>query len=396
VIILEKTAFLVFLVNTLFTAIGGLLHISLPLYVAENLGVSQGAITSGFILSFSSLVSLVSQIAWGYLSDVFRDRLRIALAGSILTLIFFAIALIYQQSFEIIKAIYILSPVGGSAVGVALYAYTADIGIHSLSKTMGFFWAGASLGWALTVAITGFLLEYLGIAGIYTIALSLALIGTILIIIISVKSRLNLSYNREARFSLEIFVKLFRNKYFVVLFIYSFLFLVGDIVKNIFVVQYMSYQLGLGETLSTAILALASFSEVPMYLIAIKSLRRLGSSQTLYLSMLSMSIYLYLYALARKIPEVVTLMIFYSIPWTTYALSISVLIPLTVDEETRGTALSLINANYTLVGATLSIPLGYITSTLGYQKMFIIVATTIILTSIILSPVIYPLKNRYT
>ncbi|MCC6017338.1 MAG: hypothetical protein LM582_09915, partial [Desulfurococcaceae archaeon] len=109
-----------------------------------------------------------------------------------------------------------------------------------------------------------------------------------------------------------------------------------------------------------------------------------------------MSIYLYLYALVRKIPEVVTLMIFYSIPWTTYALSISVLIPLTVDEETRGTALSLINANYTLVGATLSIPLGYITSTLGYQKMFVIVATTIILTSIILSPVIYPLKNRYT
>jgi len=396
VIILEKTAFLVFLVNTLFTAVGGLLHISLPLYVAENLGVSQGAITSGFILSFSSLVSLVSQIAWGYLSDVFRDRLRIALTGSILTLIFFAIALIYQQNFEIIKAIYILSPVGGSAVGVALYAYTADIGIHSLSKTMGFFWAGTSLGWALTVAITGFLLEYLGIAGIYTIALSLALIGTILIVMISVKSKLNLSYNREARFSLEIFVKLFRNKYFVVLFIYSFLFLVGDIVKNIFVVQYMSYQLGLGETLSTAILALASFSEVPMYLIAIKSLRRLGSSQTLYLSMLSMSIYLYLYALVRKIPEVVTLMIFYSIPWTTYALSISVLIPLTVDEETRGTALSLINANYTLVGATLSIPLGYITSTLGYQKMFIIVATTIILISIILSPVIYPLKNRYT
>lgn len=395
-IILEKTAFLVFLVNTLFTAIGGLLHISLPLYVAENLGVSQGAITSGFILSFSSLVSLVSQIAWGYLSDVFRDRLRIALTGSILTLIFFAIALIYQQNFEIIKAIYILSPVGGSAVGVALYAYTADIGIHSLSKTMGFFWAGASLGWALTVAITGFLLEYLGIAGIYTIALSLALIGTILIVMISVKSKLNLSYNREARFSLEIFVKLFRNKYFVVLFIYSFLFLVGDIVKNIFVVQYMSYQLGLGETLSTAILALASFSEVPMYLIAIKSLRRLGSSQTLCLSMLFMSIYLYLYALVRKIPEVVTLMIFYSIPWTTYALSISVLIPLTVDEETRGTALSLINANYTLVGATLSIPLGYLTSTLGYQKMFVIVATTIILTSIILSPVIYPLKNRYT
>jgi len=396
VIILEKTAFLVFLVNTLFTAIGGLLHISLPLYVAENLGVSQGAITSGFILSFSSLVSLVSQIAWGYLSDVFRDRLRIALAGSILTLIFFAIALIYQQSFEIIKAIYILSPVSGSAVGVALYAYTADIGIHSLSKTMGFFWAGASLGWALTVAITGFLLEYLGIAGIYTIALSLALIGTILIIMISVKFKLNLSYDREARFSLEIFVKLFRNKYFIVLFIYSFLFLVGDIVKNIFVVQYMSYQLGLGETLSTAILALASFSEVPMYLIAIKSLRRLGSSQTLCLSMLFMSIYLYLYALVRKIPEVVTLMIFYSIPWTMYALSISVLIPLTVDEETRGTALSLINANYTLVGATLSIPLGYLTSTLGYQKMFIIVATTIILISIILSPVIYPLKNRYT
>lgn len=395
-IILEKTAFLVFLVNTLFTAIGGLLHISLPLYVAENLGVSQGAITSGFILSFSSLVSLVSQIAWGYLSDVFRDRLRIALAGSILTLIFFAIALIYQQSFEIIKAIYILSPVSGSAVGVALYAYTADIGIHSLSKTMGFFWAGASLGWALTVAITGFLLEYLGIAGIYTIALSLALIGTILIIMISVKFKLNLSYDREARFSLEIFVKLFRNKYFIVLFIYSFLFLVGDIVKNIFVVQYMSYQLGLGETLSTAILALASFSEVPMYLIAIKSLRRLGSSQTLCLSMLFMSIYLYLYALVRKIPEVVTLMIFYSIPWTMYALSISVLIPLTVDEETRGTALSLINANYTLVGATLSIPLGYLTSTLGYQKMFIIVATTIILISIILSPVIYPLKNRYT
>jgi Na+/melibiose symporter-like transporter len=395
-IILEKTTFLVFLVNTLFTAIGGLLHISLPLYVAENLGVSQGAITSGFILSFSSLVSLVSQIAWGYLSDIFRDRLRIALTGSILTLIFFVIALIYQQNFEIIKAIYILSPVGGSAVGVALYAYTADIGIHSLSKTMGFFWAGASLGWALTVAITGFLLEYLGIAGIYTIALSLALIRTILIIMISVKSKLNLSYNREARFSLEIFVKLFRNKYFIVLFIYSFLFLVGDIVKNIFVVQYMSYQLGLGETLSTAILALASFNEVPMYLIAIKLLRRLGSSQTLYLSMLSMSIYLYLYALVRKIPEVVTLMIFYSIPWTTYALSISVLIPLTVDEETRGTALSLINANYTLVGATLSIPLGYITSTLGYQKMFVIVATTIILTSIILSPVIYPLKNRYT
>jgi MFS family permease len=144
VIILEKIAFLVFLVNTLFTAIGGLLHISLPLYVAENLGVSQGAITSGFILSFSSLVSLVSQIAWGYLSDVFRDRLRIALAGSILTLIFFVIALIYQQNFEIIKAIYILSPVGGSAVGVALYAYTADIGIHSLSKTMVF------LGWCIS------------------------------------------------------------------------------------------------------------------------------------------------------------------------------------------------------------------------------------------------------
>lgn len=60
----------------------------------------------------------------------------------------------------------------------------------------------------MTVAITGFLLEYLGIAGIYTIALSLALIGTILIIMISVKSKLNLSYNREARFSLEIFVKL--------------------------------------------------------------------------------------------------------------------------------------------------------------------------------------------
>ncbi|MEM2221791.1 MAG: MFS transporter, partial [Ignisphaera sp.] len=279
------------IINTLLMAISGTTYPVIPLYIV---GSGFGVLTAGIVTSIASIASFCSQIMWGYVSDRIKRRSRVMLYGSIIMLLFYTAGTLLSNNILAIQLSYIFSTIGSAAVGIASYALVADVDPHNLNKNMSLYWAGGSLGWATPLLFAGWLLKTYGIVSIFTVSLLLSVIVLILtVVLMSIDRGIAIVSTKRSVWSLKPIGRLLRNGVFLILYLSSFMFMVGDVIKNIYVPQYQAYRIGLGESLATSILSLASWFEIPAILLFGYVLYSIGATTVYIVSLISMSLYLY-------------------------------------------------------------------------------------------------------
>ncbi|MCX8167546.1 MAG: MFS transporter [Ignisphaera sp.] len=366
-----------FIINTLLMAISGVTYPVIPLYIV---GSGLGVITAGMVTSIASITSFCSQIIWGYMSDRIGRRSRIMLYGSIIMLLFYTMGTILSDNILAIELSYIFSTIGGAGVGVASYALIADMGPRNLGRNMSLYWAGGSLGWATPLLFAGWLLKTYGVVSVFMVSLllSAAILILVLVLMHTDKHAPIAVSTRQSRWSLRPIIRLLSNKTFLVLYTSSFVFMVGDVIKNIYIPQYLAYKIGLGESMATAILSLASWFEIPAILLFGHILGIVGGTPVYMLGLASMAAYLYLNSTVRSFAAASIVMAGYSIVWSSYITSISVLVPLSVDEENKGLALGLVNSNFALANILSNIALSYMVDAYGYSQTFVVISALIL------------------
>jgi len=362
-------------------AVSSLTYPIIPLHIV---GRGLGATVAGFVTATSSFVSLVSQVLWGYVGDAIGQRHKVMLIGGIAMVLFSALGFLFAENIYGVTTVFILLGFGGSAVGVSSYALVADLSPGDLGKPMGWYWASASLGWALPLVFAGYLLKHYGIVSIYLIvlALSLALLALSIHLFISITPSSSSNTRSGKGFSAKPFANVLTNARFLVLYISSLLFMVGDVVKNVYVPQYYAYVAGLGEEMATAMLSLASWLEIPT-IIAVSRFLHLENTLYIYSSSLaSMALYFYVNTYVENYIGAALVMAMYSFVWASYITSSSVFIAKVVDAESRGTAMGLTSSSFALASIASNAVLGPAVEVLGYKHLFKAVSATLLITCI--------------
>lgn len=365
-------------------AISGMTYPVIPLYIV---GSGLSVVVAGFVTSMASITSFCSQIAWGYISDRIGKRVKVMLYSSIIMILFYTVGVLLPDNILAIELSYIFSAIGSAGVGVASYALIADVGLSNLGRNMSLYWAGGSLGWATPLLFAGWLLKTYGVVSVFVVSLLLSVAILILVVVLmhTNKYASTTVSTRQDKWSLQPVARLLSNKRFLILYTSSFMFMVGDIIKNIYIPQYLAYRIGLGESIATAILSLASWFEIPFIIVFGHILSIISETSVYMLSLISMAAYLYFNSVIKSSTSASIAMACYSIVWASYITSISVLVPLSVGEEDKGLALGLVNSNFALANILSNIILSYMVDRYGYNQTFAATSALMILLTLAVS-----------
>jgi len=250
--------------NFVLMFVSGMTYPIVPLFLAGDLG--EGVIIAGIVTSLASLLNMVFSIVFGRLSDIIGDRRPFILLGLGLLTLFYLLAAIFSGNTIAMCIFYALAGIGGAAAFIGSIALVSDISsIEALGKSMGFFWASGSFGWASALVFAGLVLERLGIRGIFVFSA----LSTLITLLISIKPILQKSKSIDRKSNTENtrnrvhILAILRRLSFLALYISSFLFFVGDVIKNIYIPQYYVYIVKIDTTLATTAL-----SRSPFYIIS--------------------------------------------------------------------------------------------------------------------------------
>jgi len=383
---IKPSILVVALINILFMIISGITYPVIPLYLV---GTEVGVLLTSIVVTLSSLVGFVFQIVWGNISDrVNKRREFIILGGFIMSLCYFSAA-IYSNNILLMCTLYILAGIGGAAVFTPSSALMADIcSRENIGRAMGLFWAGGSLGWALPLVFAGTLLEKYGVKSIFLIS---GLISLCIGIIGIAMRKVDVSRDRISSDVKPVPWAVVIRPRFLLLYLATLVFYLGDVVKNIYVPQFHAYELKLGEASATAILSTASWAEIPLLLLFGFLVDRMGSWTIFNFSLLASAIYMMANVFVSNIITAVIVMVFYGVVWASFSSSSSAIAVELSNEDEKGTALGMINANFSLANIVGPPLFGYIVKRLGYRVCFASMA--VMLTSVAITTAI-AIKQR--
>ncbi len=382
------------ILNFVLMFVSGMTYPILPLFLAGNLG--EGVIIAGIVTSSASLLNMVFSIIFGHLSDIIGDRRPFILLGLGLLTLFYLLAGIFSWNIIAMCIFYALAGMGSAAIFVGSIALASDLSnMKTLGKSMGFFWASGSFGWALALVFAGLILKKLGIQGIFIFSA----LSTFITFLIGIKPILHgLKYidknnrDKDSRNRVHI-LTILRRLNFLVLYISSLIFFVGDVIKNIYVPQFYVYVLGIDTAFVTTALSLASWCEIPFIMFFGPLIDKIGAKQIYVFSLLSMSLYLGINTLVSSLLTTFIAMSLYGFVWASYSTASSVLAALLVSEDEKGTAFGLINSNFHLANILMNPILSYLVVILGYKDVFLMMAITSMLMTIAIEILIKPIES---
>lgn len=188
----------------------------------------------------------------------------------------------------------------------------------AIGRNMGVFWAAGSLGWAMPLTFSGYLLNRFGIESIFNIALFASLLIVPFSIALNkcvedVKKPAGIGSLSSGKRTLFSFLG---NRVYLLFLISAIIFGASDVAKNIYVPQYYAYGIGLGETWATLLLGIASWFEIPMLIVFGYAVDRYGSRRVYVFSLTSMAVFMALNIfVVRDAATAFIAMAFYSIVW---------------------------------------------------------------------------------
>ncbi len=346
----------------------GLSYPGVPLYLFYE-GLSEGSINT--ILAFVAVASLAGQVVWGYLSDRILTKLafvKIGCAGNFIG--YFILAGVKDPIAFALS--YTATSFVGSASFPAAMAILAD---HSTQRTrgrsMGIFWSAASIGWALSVAFTGWIIENLGGSFLFIFCALLNLTSLLVVLSLgnqSLRSRKNMgSKNGGSSFPLLI-SRLGRS--FFIFFLATIVFFILDFAKNVYIPLYYSYEVKLGATLATLLLSFTSWIEVPATVMFGILSDKVGRVKVVLLSYLLCSLFMLINLIVDGLGLAALAMGIYGFVWGAFSGASSALASELVAEDFRGFAMGLFNSSYSFAAILAPVSIGAIIQTFGYKPSF--------------------------
>lgn len=279
---------------------------------------------------------------------------------------------------------YILANFVGSAAYPAAMAMLADISpTQKRGRLMGMFWSAASVGWAIAVAFTGWIIDHLG--GHYLFG-SCALLNAASLTIVYLGFRGHVHQRgwpiiTKGGRSFIITISHLTRPFFV-LFLCTLIFFITDFAKNVYVPMFYAYEVGLQATLATLLLSLTSWIEVPATILFGMLSDRIGRSKVVLMGYLLSVVFMFINVCAGGIELAIVAMGIYGLVWGAFSAATSALASELVAKEDRGLAMGLLNSTASFASILAPLILGELVYISGYRSSFTAMASLMLLFSL--------------
>ncbi|WP_292000665.1 MFS transporter [Caldivirga sp.] len=346
-----------FQVNTLYSAAGGLYYPAIPLYL-RGLGVSVDLIS--LILSGLSLSGFISAVLWGKLADSPSRRRRIIAVTTIGGAVFYMILALPLPLTIFTIILFLANLMAPGAVPVIMAEASGWV---NATEEMGYFWIGGSLGYSLTTAFTGLILEKVGVGLIF-------LLSSVLILGVYAVSRgIIFSDRKEPAEATRVTQGNGISMIFWLLMLSVTIFLFTDVAKNLYIPVFYAFNLRMGYALATLTLSIEALLEIPVIYVFTKMLSRINAWLIFSLSLILAGLFFLLNAIIPPDPVYAFLvMSSYALVWGTYSVSSTELVAMLTDLRRRGTAYGVYNSAFPVANIIGPLYIGYVISISGYRR----------------------------
>jgi len=361
-----------FLFNCFYMAAMGFVSSMLPLYATE-LGADVTSI--GPIWTIAYLSSFVMALFWGSLSDRSGKRMPHIIVGttamSIVCILYTFAENIYSMS-----AVMILGEVLGSSQAFPTFmTLVSELArTEKRGRSMGVFWMGGSVGWAVSVSVAGFIAQQYGIRrGFY---LSSILYLTSLFVARYFLGAHAKRAPSEKQVTFGDAIRGFKRfgSAFLVFWVATICFYIGDIVKVSFVLIFFERELGINRALATLILSLGTWAEIPSLPLLGTLSDRIGRKPLLLLGLFTFSIFNALMSFSQNYIHAGLTMLLFGLIWGSFTSASSALVGDMVEEQSRAKAMSLYNSASSIASIVAPTVMSLAILQTSFRTAFIVIA----------------------
>jgi len=366
-----------FLYNCFYMAAMGFTSSMLPIYATE-LGADVSAIGPIWTLAFLS--SFLMAFFWGTVSDRSGRRTPHIIAGTaILSLI--CILYTFVENIYYMGIVMIIGGILGSSQAFPIFmTFVSELSERDkMGRSMGVFWTGGSVGWALSVSVAGFISEQYGIrAGFY---LSSALYILSLVAVRGFFSADTRKTPVERRVSYGEGIKGIKRlgAAFTVFWLATVCFYIADMVKVSFVLIFFEQELGLKRALATLVLSLGTWVEIPSLLVLGGLSDRIGRKPLLLLGLFALFIFNISLSLCQDWLQATLTMLLFGIVWGAFTPASSALVGDMVEEQSRAKAMSLYNSAGSIASVIAPTLMSFAILKTDFRSAFVVVAAVVML-----------------
>lgn len=364
-----------FLFNCFYMAAMGFVSSMLPLYATE-LGADVTAI--GPIWTAAYLSSFVMALFWGSLSDRSGKRMPHIVAGtaamSIVCILYSFAENIYSMS-----AVMILGEIlGSSQVYPSFMTLVSELTkAEKRGKSMGVFWMGGSVGWAVSVSVAGFIAQQYGIRKGFYLSSILYLLSLFV-----ARYFLNAHAKRapsEKQVTFRDAIGDFRHfgPAFLIFWLATICFYTGDIVKVSYVLIFFEREIGINRALATLILSLGTWAEIPSLPLLGALSDKIGRKPLLLLGLSTFCIFNILMSLSQNYIHAGLTMLLFGVIWGSFTSASSALVGDMVEERSRAKAMSLYNSAFSVASIIAPTVMSLAILQVGFRTAFIVIAVAL-------------------
>ncbi|MBO3831864.1 MAG: MFS transporter [Candidatus Brockarchaeota archaeon] len=382
-----KPLLVIFAYNMLFMAASGLLVPGTPLYLSTN-GFDGGSVN--LLLSSIAVSSLIGQVTWGYLSDRAMDRLFFLKLGTAGYALGYLAIVLLKNRLALAILLVATSFVGSASYPAAMALLSETSSTKNRGRSMGVFWSAASLGWAISVAFTGFIINELG--GGYFFGLCSLLYSASLALVhlfLRIEDRYASDDKRSRGVSLSSLFRL--GTPFLAFLSGSIIFFMADFAKNVYVPMFYAFELGLGMVTATLLLSLTSWLEIPVNVIFGYLSDRLGRKTVVLVAYVLCGAYMFINSMVTGFEGALLTMALYGFVWGAFSGASSAFASELVDEDKKGIALGLFNSSWNIASMLAPVSIGMLSQAYGYRLMFNTMGVLMLLACLI---IIFGIRGR--
>jgi len=369
--------------NILYMAAAGLIVPGVPLYLATN-GFSEDVVN--LVLASTALASLVGQVIFGYVSDRVMTKSFFVGLGTI-SYIFGYLTLALLKNKLLSVFILVILNFFGSAAYPAAMALLADFSsVQNRGRSMGFFWSSASLGWAISVAFTGLILERFGGSYLFGIC---SLMHSVSFLLIYFGFR---GYDKKVKIedpSTKVRGSIFKSILslegsFLVFLVGTLIFFMADFTKNVYIPMFYTFELGLGITTSTLLLSFTSWIELPSTVFFGYLSDKIGRKKVILIGYMLCIIFMVINSLAYNFWSATFAMGLYGLIWGAFSGASSALASELTSENKRGFAMGLFNSSGSIANLIAPLSIGVLIQLFGYRLAFVTLSMLLLVACLLL------------
>jgi SET family sugar efflux transporter-like MFS transporter len=335
---MNKIIFGLFLFNCCYMAAMGFTASILPLYALE---FGAEVTTIGPIWTASSLVNFAMAMIWGSISDKRGKRMfHVIVGASILSLI----CLLYASATSLRHIVILMifeAALGSSQALPAFMTIASELSkMDERGKTMGFFWMGGSVGWAISVSLAGLIAETYGIRRGFYFSTFLYLLS-VAVAKIMVNKYADKTLRRDVKFkdALRGFKQF--SLTFIIFWLATICFYISDIVKISYVLIFFEQELGLNRESAAFILSLGTWAEIPVLPLLGSWSDKIGRKPLILIGLFAAFAFNVSISISQNALQAICTMLLLGISWGAFTSASSALIGDIVDEGSRAKAMAL-------------------------------------------------------